>query len=115
MTLAVAAVLTLSSFAFARAFTPAHEPRPWTVAAAAERIPVAAPGQPRAHDPVEALRARDRHRAAARGAQSPGPAPLPAGRRHPAFAPFLPVTDVRARPCRSVPDLTPAALQVFLC
>ncbi|MFI0241039.1 hypothetical protein [Streptomyces sp. NPDC016845] len=110
------AVLTLPSFAFARAFAPAHEPRPWTVSAVAERVPVAGPGQPRPHDAVEVLRTRDRHRAASGSAQSPGPAPPPAaGRRHPVFAPFLPVTQARARPCRSVPDLTPAALQVFLC
>ncbi|MET8558202.1 hypothetical protein ABZV64_25085 [Streptomyces sp. NPDC004959] len=115
MTLAVAAVLTLASFALAPAFTPAHEQRLATVATAAERVPVAGHGQPRAHDPAEVLRTRDRHRAAARGAPSPGPVPLPAEQRHPGYAPLLPDTEVRARPCRSVPDLTPAALQVFLC
>ncbi|MEU6390988.1 hypothetical protein [Streptomyces sp. NPDC046939] len=67
------------------------------------------------HDLAEVLRTRDRHRAASGGAHSPGPAPLSADRRRPDAAPVPHIADARARPSRAVPDLTPAALQVFLC
>ncbi|MFJ8825080.1 hypothetical protein ACIREE_25275 [Streptomyces sp. NPDC102467] len=116
VTLVMAAVLALPLASFVQAFTPAHVSNPWSVSASSAHVPAAAPGgHTHPQDPVEVLRTRDRHRAAASGTHLPCPTPLSPTPRPSTVVPPGPLGDPRTRPSRSVPDLTAATLQVFRC
>ncbi|MEV3858234.1 hypothetical protein AB0J38_28425 [Streptomyces sp. NPDC050095] len=112
----LAALLTLPLLSCAHTFTPAHASERGQVSASGGRAPAAAPAD-RTHpqDPVDAPRGRHCRRAGPAGTQLPCPAPLSPGQRPAVAHPSSPSADITGRPGRSVPDHTPAALQVFRC
>lgn len=112
--LMVTLLLALPLFVTAGSFTPAHvSDRIGVAAVGAERL---CPGERTPPtEPVDALRTRDRQRTAGSTAHAPIPVLTAGVRQSAALPPAASAGVEHARPARSLPGLTAAALQVFRC